>query len=113
MADLALVPPRQRIIDHPPQTIVNTLADGSSLRRRKTTSFWREWIVEYEGIDSTDADTIRDLWRTKGLDTTLTIVTYDPREAGGTEATVYFADLVEHDHEGVTYSFTLRFEEAI
>jgi len=115
MADWTFVPvsdspPAFR--DRPPVTLISRFEDQKEIRREKNGSFVREWVESYQ-FTATEADAARDFWRTKGIVTTFTKLSYDPREAGGALATVRFASEFEWGESGEVFPCTIQFVEVL
>lgn len=115
MADWTYVPvvdPPPSFRDNPPVTLISRFEDKKEIRREKNANFDREW-AEFYLFTSTEADAARDFWRTKGLLTTFTKITYDPREAAGSTATVRFSREFEWGESGELFSCTVYFVEVL
>jgi len=114
MADWAYIPSYDYMgdVDSPP-TLITRYEDGTEHRRAKHTSFPRTF-TEVHIVDGTDMDAMLDFFRTKGLLTSFTKVSYDPSEAPATEATVRFTSSFKFVRGGNDeFSTTIVFIEVL
>jgi len=85
----------------PPPTLVSKLEDGAFISREKHTSYRRHWREVY-AWNSTQADAATDTYRTKGMHTSLTKYSWDPKDAAGATATARFAAPLRVTYRGGT-----------